>query len=85
MHLSVCYCASCYGQQTLSDHAETWKRTNCDALFLYPSVLNGRWITKNEEYASRDDSNVFLDSVGYVKSKINEGKYNPLDRSSTIE
>lgn len=66
MHLSICMCASCTGLQTLSDHAELWVKSNCDALFLFPSTLNGRWYTKSEEYASKRTDLVVLDSVGYT-------------------
>jgi hypothetical protein len=81
MHMSICICASCVGLQTLSDHAELWTSTKCDALFLFPSTLNGRWFSKSEEYAAKSSDLVLLDSVAYTKK---QDTYNSSDRSLVV-
>lgn len=81
--LPSCNCLNCKGNPTYADHLQEWAKTDADNIMLYPAMLNGHWMVRNEEYASLTATKIVMDTIGFVK-RISEGVYEPWDRTVCI-
>jgi hypothetical protein len=79
----TCMCGNCKGVPTYADHLQQWAKTGADNVMLYPVILNGSWMIRNEEYAALTDSKVVLDTIGFAK-RTTKDNYEPWDRRVSI-
>jgi hypothetical protein len=79
----ACFCSMCCGKPTFADHQEQWKTSAADNIVLLPVEQNGKFIVKNEEYACRDSSLLFLDTV--CNATRSGSTHNPWDRSMIVD
>lgn len=79
-----CFCSACCGKVTYADHQEQWKSCAADAIVMLPMEHEGKFVVRNEEYACRDDSTLFLDAVCNV-SRPPGMSHDPWNRSMTVD
>lgn len=81
--MPTCLCTNCKGAPTYADHLQEWAKTGADNIMLYPVMLLGHWVIRNEEYASLSAENIILDTIGLAK-RTTTGPYQPWDRTVCI-